>query len=67
MKSESGKTKVQQHAAFFRLFQIGKILIRKCATRSSVETYENKIMTSQWKYIVMSLVACLPKHVYVDV
>ncbi len=45
------------------MFQIGQVLIRKCVTRSSVETIENSIMTSQWKYIMESLLACLLKHV----
>ncbi len=49
------------------MFQIGQILIRKCATRSSVETNENSIVTSQWKSTVTSLIACLPQHVYVVV
>ncbi len=38
-----------------------KFSSRKCVTRSSIETNENSIMTSQWKYIMMLLVACLPK------
>ncbi len=67
MKTESGKTKVQQHALFYSLFWIDQILIKKCATRSSVEMNKNSIMVSQWKYIVTSLVVCLPKHVYIDV
>ncbi len=60
MKAESGNTKVHQYAPFYSLFWIGQILIWKCATRLSIETNENLIMTSQWKYIVTSLFL----HVY---
>ncbi len=65
MRTESGKRKVQQHAPLYSLSRTGQILIRKCATRS-VEMNKNSIVMSQWKFIVMSLVVCLPKHVYID-
>lgn len=65
MRTESGKTRVQPHAPFYRLFRTGQILFRKCATRLYVEMNENSISgNSLW---CMSLVACLQKHVYVDV
>ncbi len=63
METELGLNKKICSMPISTMFRTGQVLIRKCATRSSVEANDNSIMTSQWKYIVTSLVACLPKHV----
>ncbi len=56
------KHQQQEHLSTV-LFWIGQILNMKCATRVPVETNENLIVMSQWKFTVTLLVMSLPKHV----
>ncbi len=46
--NRANKIFLLQAPTFQQLFRTGVVLIRKCATRASVETNENFIMTSQW-------------------
>ncbi len=49
--TESGKHRILATGTFQQSFRTGLVLIRKCATRSSVEMNENYIMKSQWSWL----------------